>query len=110
MHRMTFGKHRGLLITDVPTPYLQWVVRECFSIEPWLKAAVREELKRRGVEVEENPRSGRYPPPADLRLAIKTWFAGLARDYHPDRTGDNGKVMAALNEAHERLRKLVGIS
>jgi hypothetical protein len=32
----------------------------------------------------------------------------LARDYHPDRTHDDGKVMAALNDAHERLRSLVG--
>jgi hypothetical protein len=108
---MNFGKWRGHLVRDVPSSYLKWALRECSTLDAWLRQAIEAELKSRGVEAEEAPRPGRYPPPADLlRPVIKTWFAGLARDYHPDRTGDDGKVMAALNEAHERLRKLVGIA
>jgi hypothetical protein len=36
---------------------------------------------------------------------LKRWFAQLAQDFHPDKTGDDGKVMAVLNEAYDRLRR-----
>jgi hypothetical protein len=83
---------------------LIWVYREADAAKFWLKSAIYDELNRRAGAEEET-----FTPPVELRDTIKTWFAGLARDYHPDRTHDDGKVMAALNEAHERLCLLVGI-
>jgi hypothetical protein len=43
----------------------------------------------------------------DLHELVKVWFAGLAFDFHPDRYGGDGREMKVLNEAHERLRKLL---
>jgi hypothetical protein len=54
---------------------LRWVWRECLDAEPWLRGAVREELKRRGVEAEDATRPGRYPPPADVRQVVKVGIA-----------------------------------
>jgi hypothetical protein len=45
---MTFGKHRGLPVSEVPTHYLQWVKSECYRIDPNVRAAVLDELDRRG--------------------------------------------------------------
>jgi hypothetical protein len=98
--RMPWGKYKGWLLSECPTSYLFWVYREADAAKFWLKSAISDELNRRaGEEAAEES----FAAPAELRGIVKTWFAGLARDYHPDRTHDDGKVMAALNEAHERL-------
>jgi hypothetical protein len=103
-----------------------WFVERCY----WPR--VRDFMRQAGYTFDREPppeaagaggrqerqRQERRAPPGsaapngaapDLRDRIKSWFAGLARDYHPDRTHDDGKVMAALNDAYERLRKLLGI-
>jgi hypothetical protein len=49
------------------------------------------------------------PNPPDLRGVFKKVFAGLARDYHPDRIGGDGREMQVVNEVQERLRKRLGI-
>src|SRR5688572_18176365 len=45
---MTFGKHRGRAVADLPKGYLRWLLAECDQIEPWLARVVRQELSRRG--------------------------------------------------------------
>jgi hypothetical protein len=103
--RMPWGKHEGELIADIDSGYLRWVLLKADAAQPWLKIAIRDELYRRDQE--------EHPPQShdvlDLRSIVKTWFAGLARDYHPDRRGGDGREMKVLNEAHERLKQLVGI-
>jgi hypothetical protein len=47
------------------------------------------------------------PPSTDWRPIFRQWFAGLARDYHPDRTLDDGKAMKIVNDAADRLRHLL---
>jgi hypothetical protein len=56
---LTFGKHRGRALRDVPTGYLRWLLSGCDNITQWLREEVREELRRRG---------SRFLP-ADLVLA-----------------------------------------
>jgi hypothetical protein len=97
-------------VRDVPDGYLEWCLRECGCLEPWLRQAIRDELTSRGVEAEEAPRPGRYPPPADMRMVVKTWFAQLSMKYHPDRFGGDGREMKVVNEAHEKLRELLGVT
>ena len=41
--RMPFGKHKGQLLTEVPTRYLMWMFREC-DLDAPLYDAVRREL------------------------------------------------------------------
>jgi hypothetical protein len=105
--RMPWGKYRGLLLSEIPTGYLYWLLDRADAAGAGLKSSALEELRRRGC-VGPSAAANTGTAVLDIRATIKAWFAGLARDYHPDRTGDDGKVMAALNDAHERLRKLVG--
>jgi hypothetical protein len=104
---MPFGKYRGRFLSDVPSDYLAWVLRECRAASPWLIAAVREELESR-VHTYEHDRNGSDGDAADGldEGKIRTWWRGLVRDFHPDR-GGSVEAMQALNEAHERLKKVL---
>jgi hypothetical protein len=104
---MPFGKYRNRPLRDIPADYLQWVLHEAEAAKEWLKDAIREELERRsGRHAQAQPQGTNGMA---LREVVKRWFAGLARDYHPDRIGGDGREMKVLNNAHERLRKLVGM-
>jgi hypothetical protein len=58
------------------------------------------------IQNQENRRPARHRRAAGV---IKPWFAGLAMRFHPDRGGSHA-AMVALNEAHDRLRELVGLA
>jgi hypothetical protein len=113
---MTFGMYKGRLVTQVPSDYLQWVLRKCDCAEPALREAIRDELVRRG----EPPGRGRRrrDRPGDDRAAapcpkcervgnaIARQFRRLALVAHPDRGGSDA-VMAAVNSALEELREVL---
>jgi hypothetical protein len=113
---MPWGKYRGQHLSSVPDSYLRWVLREADAAEPWLRAAIGDELRRRGYRADsdrEQPRDHagpRHQPPADLRSVITRWYRELALRYHPDRTLDNGAAMKAINHGYERLQELLGIA
>jgi hypothetical protein len=46
--------------------------------------------------------------PVDWEPIIQGWYRDLSKLYHPDR-GGSVEQMQAVNEAHDRLRKLVGV-
>ena len=52
---LPFGKYRGLRVSEVPTQYLDWCLREVKSLEGYLRGAMRSELARRNA----------YRPPPD---------------------------------------------
>src|SRR5262249_3284225 len=102
---------QGKLLSEIPTSYLCWLLREVTDLAPYLKYGVQEELKRRGVA------SGQAPPPppprgdrsmVDIRSLVKTWFRELSLRWHPDRGGGNREMMV-VNDARERLCKLLGV-
>jgi hypothetical protein len=107
---MPFGKHQGQHVREVPTSYLRWVLREVETLDRWQRHAIEAELSRRGEGPRRHQEEAPFPPPADFRALFRTWFAGLARDYHPDRIGGDGREMVAINDAAERLKKLAGIA
>jgi exodeoxyribonuclease X len=47
LKRVGFGKHFGMLWTEVPLSYLQWAVREDRDFDPDVEYTVRMELQRR---------------------------------------------------------------
>jgi hypothetical protein len=106
---MPFGKHKGQLLSQIPSDYLFWVLYEADAASPWLKAAVRDELATR---------DGRFrspPPPQggavlDVKGKLQTWYREMARTFHPDRTLDDGAAMKAINHGYERLQELLGIA
>jgi len=117
-----FGKHNGQQVSEVPTQYLRWCVRTLTDIEPRLLESIREELTRRrhqdGQQAhDENARRERearansarqYSPPVQWAGIVREGYRGLALDFHPDRGGSN-EAMRVINEAHDRLRQLVGV-
>jgi hypothetical protein len=106
--RMPFGKHKGRLIADVPTGYLQWMLDTIHDLRPSLRYEVEQELRRRDFDPPPEREANDPSPPVQWSAIISTWYRGLARDYHPDR-GGTVEAMQAINEAHERLKKLAGV-
>jgi hypothetical protein len=118
--RMPFGKHRGKLLGDVPDGYLSWLLREC-DLDDWLRQAVEEEMRFRYGEPaagtagprqqssDASPRAFRGGTLIDLKTTVQRWYWSLCMKYHPDRGGST-EVMQAINDAHERLRRLLGVS
>jgi len=45
--RMTFGKHKGKLLRDIPTSYLDWLMREANISQPWLRNSIAKEHRER---------------------------------------------------------------
>jgi hypothetical protein len=55
---LPFGKHRNTPLADVPTGYLQWLLREA-KLSSGLRSAVADELRRRNIR----PPAATVPPP-----------------------------------------------
>jgi hypothetical protein len=103
---LPFGKYRGWRLSQVPLGYLGWLLDEC-DLKAYLEDAVRAEVRRRVADPYAAPPPPHRPPAGpDWRAVIAEWFRPLAMRWHPDRGGD-GRVMAALNDARERLEALV---
>jgi hypothetical protein len=51
---LPFGKHKDKPLSEVPAGYLQWAIETC-KLSSGLRAAVAEELTRRGVEAPAPP-------------------------------------------------------
>jgi hypothetical protein len=109
--RMPFGKYEGERLEDIPLDYLAWVLEHLTKIDPVLRRQIRQVLRQAQEDEEpEPPRAQPQPgPPVQWPEVIRTWYHGLARDYHPDR-GGSVQAMQVFNEAHDRLLKLVGPS
>jgi hypothetical protein len=105
---MPFGKYRGRFLGDVPADYLDWILRECRTAQLWLRNAVREELESRARAAGYARECSNDGDAAESleEGKIQSCWRGLVRDYHPDR-GGSVEAMAALNEAHERLQKVL---
>jgi Putative quorum-sensing-regulated virulence factor len=110
--RMPWGKHRGAELDDVPLSYLTWCLEEC-DLPAALSTAIRRTIADRlGLRPSAPPPPlRRRAPPAALdrqRLAdaLARWHRRQALAFHPDRGGD-GRVMAAINNAHDELRELL---
>jgi hypothetical protein len=104
--RMPFGMFKGRRLAEVPIEYLRWLAGRP-DLWTYLRTAVEAEIRRRRIE----PPSDWPPsscPVASSRLALDIIDAGrrsLARTLHPDVGGDH-ELMAAVNDAADRLRTL----
>jgi hypothetical protein len=100
--RMPFGRYRGRSLEEVPEDYLLWL--RSIDLSDWLRDAVEDEMALRGAgRFQEQPCR---PPAADWSGVIARWYRQLALDFHPDRGGSH-EAMKVVNEAYNRLRKLL---
>jgi hypothetical protein len=118
--RLPFGKYKGDALEDVPLNYLIWLLDSCDLLDG-LAGSVRREVGRRvaplcgdGGEYEAGyaagyaagRRAGSAGASPPWREVVGAWFRPLALLHHPDRGGNPG-VMAALNDARERLERQI---
>jgi Putative quorum-sensing-regulated virulence factor len=95
---MAFGKHKGVLVCELPDEYLDWLhTRELR--EP-LRSAVLQEWRWRFAAADRTTADTR-------RMAesiIATGYRTLALEHHPDRGGAT-ETMQAVNAAASWLRQ-----
>jgi hypothetical protein len=109
---MPWGKFRDQPLNTIDSGYLCWVLDHADRPQPWLKRAVREELRSRFSSSTTPPRSSssswRTPCP-DCVLAANIVSAGfhtLAKKHHPDVGGDT-RTMQQLNATAQWLKSVV---
>jgi hypothetical protein len=94
---MPFGKYRGEPLAEIPDAYLEWLMFEIDLREP-LRSAVHREFYARS-------RSHEYEATEKGTLdanRIKGIYWNLARQYHPDKGGDDG-IMKGINLFYEAI-------
>ena len=121
---MSFGKHKGERISEIPDAYLRWCLVEAETLEDGLRSAIEIELRNRaGNEGSRSQSSGqqdhggpeaRLPVAVDRGVAAEIIAAGrraLALAYHPDRGGDAErmvKINATADHLQNRLAVVLG--
>jgi hypothetical protein len=93
--RMPFGRHRGLLLSEIPASYLRWLTT-LDDLDERLRAAVLDELESRGAGgYYSRRRGGAYrealagPRPENkvIEEVIGAARRALALKHHPDKRG-----------------------
>lgn len=107
--QMPWGKHKGRIVSEVPSSYLAFVVEES-SASPDLKEACRQELETRFSCARQHsthqtvpPWHRDYVPQNDqgvCRDKLKRWYRKASLLAHPDRGGSVG-LMKLINELNE---------
>lgn len=99
---MPFGKYKGQPVSQIPESYLSWVLQNCTNLESKLRQEIEWYLNLKTYDRKQPS------PSADLPGVITQWHRQLAADFHPDR-GGSVEAMQAINEAYDRLKKVLGI-
>jgi hypothetical protein len=95
---MPFGKWRGQPLSAIDAGYLDWLLRECTNLRPYLRAAVTAELESRMPK----HRAAAVP----WQTAISQARKEFARQFHPDLGGDVAR-MTTTNVVLDRVEQLL---
>ena len=101
--RMPFGKHKGEELGNIPDDYLFWCLDHCTSMSPSLRKAIE-----RHLNYEPLSQANGLLLDDDISTLVRTWYRDLAKRWHPDNGGSTD-AMKAVNDAHDSLRKTLGI-
>jgi hypothetical protein len=114
--RLTFGKHRGCRLDQVPLGYLAWLIESGVARQYGLIEAARAEIVSRHnldhVSYMSHHSGAALRLSADidadvLRRLVVAGRRSLARELHPDIGGDLGD-MQSVNAATDFLIDLIG--
>ena len=112
--RMPFGKHKGVLVCNLPNDYLWWLYEQADIRSGALEAAIEDEVFFRRDPPDPQERV-RYLGISDMdpfllsvcRKIMEAGYRNLALKNHPDQGGDV-RAMQAINSAIETLRGIFG--
>ena len=99
--RISFGKHRGKLLTEIPVGYLRWVLANCSSVSP----ALRDEI-RYVIQADD---SAEEPTALVIPTLVGSWYRKLAAEFHPDKGGTH-EAMKAVNRCRDVLLEMAGVA
>jgi hypothetical protein len=97
---MPFGKHKGVALVDVPTPYLSWLTGGDVKLSAAHRTAVRGELARRGVALPDEA-------PPRPRQCLRCGGTEMRLSWH--QCGGKGKVRQIRAEC-QRCRRFTGFA
>jgi hypothetical protein len=100
---LTFGKYRNRPIGRVPRSYLRWLLDHADGATPEVRSLARQELARRGQVVPGYPISS-----DELTQVLERCFQELRARWDAGR-GQDHAVRLALADAHDRLRRTLGL-
>lgn len=100
--KILFGKYKGVELEEIPTEYLEWVVGNVERINPYVLAAIKDELDIRRPSLFK--KSTKQAP--ELLTKTSLVYKTLSKKYHPD-VGGNTQAMQALNEFYENLKEIL---
>lgn len=91
---MTFGKHKGKRLEQIPKSYLLWVM-DNIPLQPTLLR----EFKKRLDLIDE-------PTTALSANIVGPWYRTLAVEFHPDKGGSH-QEMKVVNRCADLLNELI---
>lgn len=115
---MTWGKYRGIPLSQVPGDYLKWCLEALPGMHPDTRSMMEAELSRRGSGQSEPERpstcqdeeeeatqqnaSQSKLTDSQLLLILRVWKVKSLKDHHPDR-GATDEAFVAVNRVVESL-------
>ena len=97
--RMTFGKHKGRELSDIPHDYLLWVLDNCGTASLTLRMEIGRILRF-------DHTAGRNGNQNLTTPIVDEWYRKLALRFHPDHGGDH-RAMVAVNAGRDLLLQMV---
>ena len=80
--RMKFGKHKGCLVSELPSSYLAWMLKEVRDLDIFTRRAAETVLRDR-ERAEQPPREEPASPPPEQSRAVAD-LRGVVRRTQPN--------------------------
>jgi hypothetical protein len=98
--RLSFGKHAGKRLSEVPTSYLKWALGGLDALDPWLRQQIRDEVCKRGT---------RFLPADEVLADLEELVTRRVADDDALDAETAGQLSDHLMDAFDELRTRHGI-
>lgn len=86
--RIHFGKHKGSMVSELPTDYMEWLLGNCEGMHKSLLISIEEELMRRKKPKKSEPVPAAQPPkkfkPGSVVMPIGQYTGKMIKDIPKD--------------------------